>query len=72
MTTDAPSGANRLTVGAAAKHIGFSKSWLDKERMAGRGPRYFKIGSRVFYRPADLDSWLASRAVETTDSRTAA
>lgn len=72
MATNANCVAVRLNVEGAAKHIGFSKSWLDKERASGRGPRYFRIGSRVFYRIADLDQWLESRAVETEDSRSAA
>jgi len=39
----------------AAKNLGKSKSWLDKARCKGNGPRYVKIGGEVFY----SDEWLA-------------
>ncbi len=32
-------------------------------RSDGRGPAFVKIGSRVAYRGADLNSWLDSRTV---------
>ncbi len=32
-------------------------------RSEGRGPAFIKIGSRVAYRGADLNLWLASRTV---------
>ena len=37
-----------------------SASW----RHEGRGPRYLKVGARVFYRGVDLNEWLAARTVE--------
>lgn len=61
--------APRLKVQDAANYLGLSKSSLDKMRMEGRGPRYLKVGSRVFYRAADLVAYLDSAVVETTDSR---
>ena len=30
-------------------------------RRIGRGPAFVRIGGRVFYRPEDIESWLASR-----------
>lgn len=33
-------------------------------RCKGQGPAFFKIGSRVAYRGADLNAWLQSRRVE--------
>jgi len=53
----------------AARYLGLSKSTLDKMRVEGRGPRYLKIGGRVFYRPADLDAYIEAAVIETTDSR---
>jgi predicted DNA-binding transcriptional regulator AlpA len=50
---------------AAAEYLlsrwGFgSKSWLDKAAVTGRGPKFFKFGSRVvLYDIADLDTWAA-------------
>jgi predicted DNA-binding transcriptional regulator AlpA len=46
---------------AAAFLGGISKSWLDKSRLNGRGPRYVKIGRRVMYDLIDLRAWLAGR-----------
>ena len=33
-------------------------------RCKGRGPKYVKIGSRVFYRGGDLNQFIESRLVE--------
>jgi len=59
----------RLKVQDAANYLGLSKSLLDKMRMEGRGPRYLKVGNRVFYRANDLAAYLEAAVVETTDSR---
>ncbi|KHS08002.1 hypothetical protein RM61_07185 [Xanthomonas phaseoli pv. phaseoli] len=61
--------ASRLKCPAAAAYLGLSSSALDKMRHEGRGPRYLKIGGRVFYRQADLDAYLDASVVETTESR---
>lgn len=53
----------------AARFLGLSASTLEKMRCEGRGPRYIKLGGRVFYRVPDLDAYLDSSVVETTDSR---
>ena len=37
-----------------------SASW----RHEGRGPRFVKVGSKVFYRGIDLNAWLDERTVE--------
>jgi hypothetical protein len=59
----------RVDTAAAAKYIGRSPSWLNKERAAGRGPRFLKIGARVAYRVSDLDEYLDGRVRETSDTR---
>ncbi|MET4727935.1 excisionase family DNA binding protein [Lysobacter enzymogenes] len=59
----------RLRVREAAKYLGLGVSTLDKMRMEGRGPRYLKVGNRVFYREADLTAYLDSAVIETSDSR---
>lgn len=64
--------ANRMRTADAAAYLGLSVSTLDKHRSSGTGPRYLKLGGRVFYRRADLDAYLQSAVVETTDSRSAA
>jgi predicted DNA-binding transcriptional regulator AlpA len=55
----------------AARMVGLSESTLAKLRLNGNGPIYCKLGRRVVYRPADLESWLQSRtARDTTDADT--
>ncbi len=63
---------DRMNVQRAAEYLGLSQSTLNKMRGEGRGPRYLRLGSRVFYRPADLDEYINQGVRETTDSRTAA
>lgn len=62
---------NRVTVDVAAKYIGLAPHTLSKMRSEGRGPRYLKVGNRVFYRLSDLDAYLERSVVETADSRAA-
>jgi hypothetical protein len=44
----------------AAAYTGFSVKTLAMHASAGIGPKFQKIGGRVFYRREDLDAWLAS------------
>ena len=37
-------------------------------RSEGRGPAYVKIGARVAYRGADLNTWLASRTIQPKEA----
>lgn len=62
---------DRLKVKDAAAHLGLSESTLNAMRCEGRGPRYVRLGNRIFYRRADLDAYLEACTVETTDSRAA-
>ena len=39
-------------------------STLATYRHEGRGPRYIKVGARIFYRGEDLNAWLATLVVE--------
>ena len=40
---------------------------LAKWRFEGRGPAFFKLGSKVAYRGSDLNEWLAAQRVATSD-----
>ena len=42
-------------------------STLAHWRHEGRGPAYFKFGSKVAYKGADLNAWIESQRVATTD-----
>jgi predicted DNA-binding transcriptional regulator AlpA len=58
-----------LRTPAAAEYVGLSASTLEKLRLTGGGPAYFKSGRKiVVYRPQDLDEWLAlGRRKSTSD-----
>jgi hypothetical protein len=57
----------RLDRANAARYTGFSVKTLAMHATAGTGPRFQKIGGRVFYRRDDLDAWLTSfRIVSST------
>jgi excisionase family DNA binding protein len=45
----------------AAAYLGVSKSFLEKLRVEGGGPGYFKLGKTVVYERQELDDWLQSR-----------
>jgi hypothetical protein len=55
-----------LTTTEAAPHVRLSPRTLEKYRVLGGGPKYKKLGARVFYTPADLKAWLDSRTFEMT------
>jgi hypothetical protein len=52
----------RLDRANAALYTGFSIKTLAMHACSGTGPKYQKIGGRVFYRRENLDAWLASFA----------
>jgi predicted DNA-binding transcriptional regulator AlpA len=57
-----------LNVRDAAEYVGLSKSYLDKARITGGGPKYIKLGQRVVYDTKDLDAWLdENRRRSTSD-----
>ena len=56
----------RLSVKEASNYTGLSCSTLNKLRCSGRGPRFAKIGRRVVYDVADLDTWLAKHLKTST------
>lgn len=53
----------------AARYLGKSASWLDKQRSSGKGPRFRRVGATVEYTQAALDAFLNGCEVETEDSR---
>lgn len=56
-----------LTTKEAARLLGVSKAFLDRDRWAGARIPFIKIGSRaVRYREADLDAYLDSRLRRST------
>lgn len=60
------SKASPLPVKDAAQRLGLSVSTLNKLRVFGGGPIFLKLGRRVAYDLADLDSWLESKRRRST------
>lgn len=59
-----------FSVREAAQFLRVSKSWLDKKRVEGGGPRFVRVTSRcVRYDADDLDEWIRSRTFESTSDR---
>ncbi len=56
----------RYKTGEAAIHLGLKEGTLARWRVEGRGPRFRKQGSRVFYYQRDLDEWLDGCARTST------
>lgn len=42
------------------------QSWAQM-RYRGGGPKYFKVGRKVFYRPEDIEEWEQSQLRTRTD-----
>lgn len=54
--------SNLFCTKQAARYLGVSKSFLDKDRWAGARIPFIKIGTRaVRYRREDLDSYIAQQ-----------
>ena len=58
-----------LDTAGAARYIGLSKSTLEKMRVVGNSPPYYKYARVVRYRPQDLDAWLSERRVFSTSEK---
>lgn len=53
-----------LHVSEAAEYLGLHPRTLDNWRSQGCGPRYVRVGRRIVYRVADLETYIESRTVE--------
>ena len=57
---------NYLNRGMAASYLGLSVRTLDRLRVSGGGPRFWKGGSRIMYDQQDLDAWVNERKQSST------
>lgn len=55
-----------LTTKEVAAYLRVSKSYLDKLRVYGGGPKFLRFGRKILYRKADLDFWAAGRCFAST------
>jgi predicted DNA-binding transcriptional regulator AlpA len=58
-----------LSPDRAAQVLGVPARTLEAWRWRRTGPPYIKLGKRVGYRVADIESWLAAQRVETLPGR---
>jgi predicted DNA-binding transcriptional regulator AlpA len=58
-----------LSASEAAKLLRLASQTLAKKRVEGTGPRYVKLGRRVFYDPADLSEWIEANKRHNTSER---
>lgn len=58
----------KLNTHEAAAFLNLSPGTLEVWRCTGRGPSYAKLGKRVIYDIADLEYFVSSRKVLTTDT----
>jgi hypothetical protein len=59
----------RLRTPDAAAYLGLSSSTLEKFRITGNGPIYYKAGPKiVVYRIEDLDAWLSANRHRSTSA----
>lgn len=67
---DTQPNPNLLDTGEAASYLRLSTQFLEKARIASNtGPRFVKLGRRVFYRRDDLDAWIDAQARTSTSAR---
>ena len=52
-----------LSTRKAAAFLGLSPRTMDRNRMRGEGPSYYRFGQRVLYRREDLEEWAEARRV---------
>lgn len=70
MSTHLPA-TNYVRTRAAATYLSLSPRTLEKLRVTGAGPAYFKMGRAVLYAIGELDAWIArNRRSSTSDSAT--
>ena len=50
-------GNQYLSTRKAAAFLGLSPRTMDRNRMGGEGPSYYRFGHRILYRRADLEEW---------------
>jgi predicted site-specific integrase-resolvase len=53
----------------AADFLQISHKTMEKWRVVGGGPRYFKAGGRVLYNKAELEAWILGRSHESTSDQ---
>lgn len=58
-----------LTTAQLAALTKTSRSFWDKARVRGDGPRWTSFGNRPRYRRADVEAWTIARSIRNTSQR---
>ncbi len=58
----------RVNTIKAAKFLGLRPGTLEVWRSKGRGPRFRRIGRKIYYDLIDLEAFANAQTVETVDS----
>ena len=66
MYTPMQQEATYLSTREASAFLGLSSRTLDRYRVTGEGPAFFKFGSRVRYLKVDLEAWAQARRRRST------
>jgi hypothetical protein len=56
----------KLNSREAARHLGLAPATLAKMRCLGGSPTFIRLGRKIVYCRADLDTWLAARRSRST------
>lgn len=64
-----------IKIGLSPKEVVETYPWLTKAegtlanwRHQKKGPRYYKVGSKILYKPADIETFAFQNPVQTIDS----
>lgn len=55
-----------MTPAELAQMLGITTGALANNRSAGKGPRYTKLGKKVFYRRTDVQAWIDGNVRQST------
>ena len=55
-----------LTVNETAELLGLAPRTLDRYRVSGHGPTYYKFGNRVRYRLSEVMAWAETKQMKST------
>ena len=66
MSYDISPPRQMLRTEGAARYVGLSVSTMNKLRLTGSGPQYFKLLRTVVYDPDCLDAWLEANRRKST------
>ena len=61
-----PENPEYLSVAEAAKWLGVNTSFLNKARLSGKGPVYYKFSASIRYEASKLREWAATRMRHST------